>query len=97
MMYAYRDPARVRKVPARITPEPRPVPPRSRRVRPPKPGPSPTPEPLAPMPTTVWGGRIGLHMAAQESAALVARTEDMIRAGHDTPWTREYKRGRNIK
>jgi hypothetical protein len=85
MTYVYRDPVRVRKVPVRI----------------PDPAPEPSAEsdsPILPeVAGSIWGGALGLAMAAAESADLDHRTELLIRAGATSAWIREYKRNRNIK
>lgn len=82
MTYVYRDPVRVRKVPVRI--------------------PDPAPEqhaestsPILPeLAGSVWGGTLGLAMAAAESADLDRRTELLARAGARSEWITEYTRYR---
>lgn len=49
------------------------------------------------LPASVHGGSHGLLRAAKESADLDKRTVEMIAAGHDSEWIREFKRIRNIK
>ena len=83
MTYVFRDPVRVRKVPVRTYVH------RSER--------EPT-SPLLPEVTgSVWGGPLGLALAAAEAADLDRRTELLARAGATSEWIREYKRTRNIK
>jgi hypothetical protein len=83
MTYVFRDPVRVRRIPVHI------------------PLPEPEPEPTSPVlpeiAGSVWGGALGLALAAAEAADLDRRTDLLARAGATSEWIREFKRTRNIK
>jgi hypothetical protein len=44
------------------------------------------------LPPPVWGGQLGLELAAAESADLDRRTALNIQAGQTSAWIREYQR-----
>lgn len=102
MRYVYRDPDRLRgrpvHVPEDVPPEPEPEPIPLPAHPPPEPPaavrakPMPQKKKPRPLPTPVWGGPLGLELAAAESADLDRRTALLIQAGQTSEWVREYQR-----
>lgn len=82
MTYVFRDPVRIRKIPVHI-----PVPTQE---------PEPTSPELPEIAGSVWGGALGLALAAAEAHDLDRRTEILARAGATSAWITEFKRTRNI-
>lgn len=100
--YVYRDPGRLRWHPVHV-PENAPVTPPA-VVQPVKPEPRPPvrahrpptkPQPR-PLPSPIWGGALGLELAAAESVDLNRRTLILAQSGATSEWIREFKRTRNI-